>query len=378
MFHGGRVRPVSPFKPVTRVWSSPPVVVLYRRSFSAQPSPVLEKPSTALDSSASPRQLAYDRLRPVIDSFQAPVDWAVAYGSGVIHQANASSSSPPPLTDFLLSTTDSALFHKINLTQNPHHYPSYARLLGPDPIAWLQDYLGAGVCKLNTGSSRRNASSGIWKIGRHSMSQVLALKTPPNLEPALERNHRAALYLALLLLAPNQSFTELELWEQIAGISYSGDPRMSVPGAENPEKVKNIVRGEGVLLGFREIYARFLEDIPEVRWEGKRWAEGGRGTLTQVDDQVHLGRLVSRLPENLRWSLLKRFNELDTLPKESDVWQAMTQQPKFREIISKEIQSIIRRPALTQTIKGILTAGFVKSIQYSLAKFNKWLMGRRK
>lgn len=38
------------------------------------------------------RQAAYDRLRPVIDSFKGPVDWAVAYGSGVIHQANRPAS----------------------------------------------------------------------------------------------------------------------------------------------------------------------------------------------------------------------------------------------------------------------------------------------
>ena len=73
------------------------------------------------------------------------------------------------------------------------------------------------------------------------------------LSPALESNDAAALALALLLL-PSQSFTEYELWEQIAGLSYAGDPRMAVPGAENPEKVKNIVRGEGALQGFRDKY----------------------------------------------------------------------------------------------------------------------------
>jgi len=35
----------------------------------------------------------YARFRPVIDAFEAPVDLAVAYGSGVIAQANKSGVS---------------------------------------------------------------------------------------------------------------------------------------------------------------------------------------------------------------------------------------------------------------------------------------------
>lgn len=52
-----------------------------------------EKVATRAESSGleeTKRQAAFDRLRPVIDSFEGPVDWAVAYGSGVIHQANRS------------------------------------------------------------------------------------------------------------------------------------------------------------------------------------------------------------------------------------------------------------------------------------------------
>lgn len=35
------------------------------------------------------QQRAYDRLHPVIAQFEAPVDLALAYGSGVVAQANA-------------------------------------------------------------------------------------------------------------------------------------------------------------------------------------------------------------------------------------------------------------------------------------------------
>jgi translocator assembly and maintenance protein 41 len=45
---------------------------------------------------------------------------------------------------------------------------------------------------------------------------------------------------------------------------------MSVPGAENPEKVKNIVRGEGVLDGFRALYGPHLATAVGLRWAGDK------------------------------------------------------------------------------------------------------------
>ena len=95
--------------------------------------------------------------------------------------------------------------------------------------------------------------------------------TPPHFNQSQASNLRSALSLSLLLLPPK--FTEYQLWEQIAGISYSGDPRMSVPGAENPEKVKNIVRGEGVREGLRGMYGHLMEEIGSLRWDEGRSGE---------------------------------------------------------------------------------------------------------
>jgi translocator assembly and maintenance protein 41 len=103
----------------------------------------------------------------------------------------------------------------------------------------------------------------------------------PEIDQAQRTNLRAALSTALLQL-PRQ-FTELQLWEQIAGISYSGDPRMSVPGAENPEKVKNIVRGPGNLAGFRDLYRPILEEMGGLQWVNggaiTHWEGAGEGMV---------------------------------------------------------------------------------------------------
>ena len=98
--------------------------------------------------------------------------------------------------------------------------------------------------------------------------------TTPDISSATESNLHSALSLSLLLLPHRQPFTEFQLWEQIAGLSYSGDPRMSVPGAENPQKVRNIVRGQGNLQGFRTLYDRAIKTTKGLRWEGtEKWEE---------------------------------------------------------------------------------------------------------
>lgn len=38
---------------------------------------------------------------------------------------------------------------------------------------------------------------------------------------------------------------------------------------------------------------------------------------------------------------------------------------------------ITRRPALTQSLKGLVSAGPLRSLAYSAAKFSKWSAGRK-
>jgi translocator assembly and maintenance protein 41 len=125
----------------------------------------------------------------------------------------------------------------------------------------------------------------------------LPLLPTSTLKSALEVNKKTALSLALILLGPR--FTEFQLWEKIAGISYAGDPRMSIPGAENPEKVRNIVRGQGSLDGFRVMYGDLLIGL---HWEGDRgekrvgeWKWNGEG-----DEYLIVSPVQSTSPLNRR------------------------------------------------------------------------------
>lgn len=71
-------------------------------------------------------------------------------------------------------------------------------------------------------------------------------------------NLTEAVRVALLTLP--EKFSEQELFERIAGISYVGDFRMIV--GENPNKVRNIV--EAQLSHFHRLYFGLLDDLPNV------------------------------------------------------------------------------------------------------------------
>ncbi|BEJ12877.1 hypothetical protein CspHIS471_0300510 [Cutaneotrichosporon sp. HIS471] len=379
----------------------------------------------------------YAQFRPVVDAFDAPIDMAVAYGSGVVKQANK--TGPPPLTDFIIATPSARAFHATNLRQHPSHYPLYARLIGPSALAWMTDKLGAGLWYvtmvkfgdlevkygiLSTATLTRDLEQ--WEtlyVAGRLHKPVLALQVSPSLADPLAANNRAALSLALLNL-PEQ-FTELELWEKVAGISYSGDPRMSVPGAENPDKVRNIVRGPGVLGAFRGLYAPHVAGVG-LRWadqqrpeepeeaekageaEGLEWRGAGERALAQPSSPEHAGALLAALPLRLRQRLAAHFRPTvaaallsrqvaaerreirerraaakaakgsRALYDDAEFWRRVAAQDGFVEVVNNEVRHIIKRPALAQSVKGLVTAGFSKSVVYSLAKFKKWLAGRKK
>lgn len=71
-------------------------------------------------------------------------------------------------------------------------------------------------------------------------------------------NLTEAVRVALLTLPEN--FSDEELFERIAGISYTGDFRMIV--GENPNKVRNIVHAQ--MSHFHRLYFGLLDDSPNV------------------------------------------------------------------------------------------------------------------
>lgn len=105
------------------------------------------------------------------------------------------------------------------------------------------------------------------------------------LRAALDKNLKSAVTTACLMLP--ESFSEEDLFIEIAGLSYSGDFRMVI--GEEKAKVLNIVKPN--VVHFRELYESILQKDPQVVYK------------------MHQGQLeIDKSPEG-------QFTQLMTLPR---------------------------------------------------------------
>ena len=126
-------------------------------------------------------------------------------------------------------------------------------------------------------------------------------------------NLTSAVRAALLTLP--EEFSETELFERIAGISYSGDPRMMLP-AENRGKVGNIVRKQSSQ--FKELYHRLVVGLPGVHWPE-------HSSVIQQDvsaraRSAHLKKLPSNLLKGVKNNYSRRSLDPELEADESAYW----------------------------------------------------------
>ncbi|EQC32089.1 hypothetical protein SDRG_10285 [Saprolegnia diclina VS20] len=288
-----------------------------------------------------------------------PVDFAMGYGSGVFKQSGHDSSSS--MVDLVLAVEDPVAWHAEQVARHPEHY-SGLKVFGPKAIAYIQEELGAGVyyntlaqipgtnqlmkygvVRTSTLCNELTGWSNLYLSGRmHKPVNILA--SVPSVDAASSTNLSHALHLALLGLP--ETFTEEELFMKIAGISYWGDFRMTF--GENPKKVRNIVHGN--LEGFQTVYAKKLQTSPYLQ----------KGPTSWTMDTTPLAReaMLASLPENVT-SRMK--------PKHKALTIASLNGKKVKQAVS----SIVRTSSRTQSIKGILTAGGVKTVQYIWQKLSR-------
>jgi translocator assembly and maintenance protein 41 len=145
-------------------------------------------------------------------------------------------------------------------------------------------------------------------------------------------NLTSAVRAALLTLPP--TFSERELFERIASISYSGDPRMHLP-AENRGKVANIVRKQGGQ--FRELYYRLVTGLPGVRWDASVESGGGGKIEQDVSPHArsaHLRKLPAGLLSGVRSNFDRRGDGSPPLEAdESAYWVRLAGDERLPEIL---------------------------------------------
>ncbi|XP_030358033.1 phosphatidate cytidylyltransferase, mitochondrial isoform X1 [Strigops habroptila] len=202
------------------------------------------------------------------------------------------------------------------------------------------------------------------KIFHHNLKvKILTQNENSKLQAALVSNLKSAVTAAFLMLP--ESFSEEDLYMQIAGLSYTGDFRMIV--GEDRSKVQNIV--EPNVPHFQKLYSNILQDCPQVVYKH------------------HLGRLeIDKSPEGqfaqlmaLPRTLQQKITSLVDPPgKNRDVEEILLQvahDPDCGFVVQQGISRIVRPSSVVQSAKTILTAGVKKSVTYSMKKLYKMTKG---
>lgn len=375
-----------------------------------------------------------EALRQVLWQFRAPIRYAFAYGSGVFPQtaqgagpqtqANAPTviskvqGGSGKMIDFIFGVSYTQHWHSINLQQHRDHYGAVGRL-GSYAVSKIQDSWGAGVyfnpfvtvngtlikygvVNIDTLCTDLSEWTSLYLAGR-LQKPVKILRDDPRVRLANQVNLLSAVRTALLLLPEN--FSEKELYSTIAGISYRGDVRMSLP-AENMSKVANIV--ENQLSNFRKLYAPLIENLPNVSFADSRMSSPDftsdasiNANLQQDIDPVRRGNMVRRLPKAFRQKVYFGFQSHYQIPGgefNKMLEQAVDEDAKGikrrqagafeiriasenSEILLKEIGGAIKKTigwsSTTQTLKNTLTAGARKSLRYAMEKYAKWKEGQK-
>lgn len=315
------------------------------------------------------------------------------------------------MIDFIFGVSYSQHWHSLNLNEHRDHY-SGLRSLGSYVVSQVQDNWGAGVyfnpyvtvngtlikygvVNIDNLCSDLSNWDTLYLAGR-LQKPVKILRDHPRVRLANQVNLISALRVAMLLLPPE--FTEHQLYSTIAGISYMGDIRMSLP-AENPNKVNNIVSAQ--MANFRRLYAPLIDNMPNLefndpRCSGQDWVDDPDANVKLVQDMdpVKRGNMVRRLPQSFRDRLYFQYQSRFRIPRaEFDrmMEESADEDPERfhrreggpfeqriagEEHLSQEVVSAIKKtiswPATSQTIKSVFTAGTGRSWKYLQEKRAKY------
>ncbi|KAI8323520.1 Mmp37-domain-containing protein [Martensiomyces pterosporus] len=323
-----------------------------------------------------------DQLLGILKHFDAPIRYAFAYGSGVYKQTGYGSESKP-MVDLIFAVSHPDHWHALNINQNRSHY-SFMGSLGSDAVAMVQSRIGAGVyynpfveidgvvikygvVSMDTLSSDLLNWDTLYLAGRMH-KPTLTLRRDPLMRISKQVNLTHAVRAALLMLPKN--FSSTDLFRTIASLSFAGDIRMKI-GGENPRKVENIVEAQMPL--FKSRYASIIEGLPNLEYIGQDLLQQDMGPTARA-------AMVRKMPNSFYSRLVKQGRKAGiSLPPGLGAETVNTEKlvvvEDIPEITSKAVESIVARPALTQSAKGLLTSGFSKSISYMYAKNSKYRRG---
>lgn len=308
---------------------------------------------------------------------------AFAYGSGVFQQEGHKDMSKN-MVDFIFVVDKPCEWHEQNLICNSAHY-SFLRLLGARKLTQIQENFGAKIyfntlvpCEgriikygiISTGSLIDDLLDWdtLYVSGRlHKPVNVVHHEEMADLTAALSANHRSAVHSALLILS--DTFTEEEFFHTITGLSYSGDIRMTV--GEDKNKVANIVKPN--LSRLRTQYESILDQNDSHLYWNK-----SKGIFEQNLSPASRFHHLNLLPKMLQIRMVAERNKDGRLRDTEEVIHNLAHDVTCSDIIHHCVSQIVQKSSLTQSLKGVLTAGCNKTAKYSYAKLQKMLASQAK
>ncbi len=289
-----------------------------------------------------------------------PTVGVIGYGSGVKPQAGYTEQDKKQI-DLFIVVQDLKRWHEENQVLNPNHYTFTSRLFFELPTKC--QHMGTDICYIPYLKHKNsvfkigiieekdllndlNEWTSFFLAGRFQ-KDVLVLKSDEKIREAMERNRKNAMIISLILL-DEKHLNVKDLITQIVSLSYIGDPRMHF--AENPEKIQNIVNGSFEEL--KQIYQD--EDFYFIR----------ENDSIEIDYTEIFDYGIQEMPKNIQ----KIFQNLNTmninlLSKEDLLL--------LQKSLLQYFKSLNKRSGTLQAMKGILTAGPVKSLEYGLEKLKK-------
>jgi translocator assembly and maintenance protein 41 len=330
-------------------------------------------------------------LQDILDEFPSDISLAFGYGSGVFAQSNHTvKESELPMIDLIFSTSNIKQWHDDNLKHNPDHYAVIPRTLGTGFVEMVNKW-GAGVYfnpMVKVGSDRKRlVKYGVihdetlkrdlreWNtmyIAGRLHKPTLPLYTTNDdeiLELQEGYNLKYAMSTALLLLSDKkdqihrQQIDVTDIFESIASLSYIGDPRFAA-GAEDPMKVKKLVHSVGQIDRFQTVYKHQYQSLEKM---GIMSVNGSVVEMNLMDISTRKSlyeRLPPRLQSEMKYLFDKAAPDLGTDSSPDNI-------EEISKILTKSIANIVAPPAKIQSMKGLLTAGVLKSAKYASAKLSK-------
>lgn len=309
-------------------------------------------------------------------------NYCFCYGSGIFKQLGKTGN---PMIDLVLVVNNSCNFHEDNLSQRRWHY-SGLKYAKPSTISKVQEHWGAKIY-YNTliHSAEENVTYKYGVISRedfitdlldwchlyisgrlHKPVAVLHQCTDEETLNALRNNLFSAVHVALLTLP--ETFTEVEFYQTIANISYRGDFRMWL--GEDKNKVKKIVLPQ--IDYFRELYQNVISSLTDFLYiPDPKVSTTCQQNVSPEARWHHLNNLPG-VPQK---ELVKYFNKLGRARKDTEeVLQTMSYDPDVGGVLAKILEKIVLSSSIRQSLKGILTAGVVKSVKYGGRKVYKALL----